>query len=86
MIEQRKIVEQIEYDYTNYLYAFNIGKYIKENKIKNMPKLNIKFIDMQVKILGSLLPDKVKNELKKLAINHAKLDIEKIKIYSKYLK
>ena len=87
MINQKKILDQIEYEYTNYVYAYKLAMFLKGKKIKeDVPEFDIDFIEMQVKILESLLTEKIKNNLKELAVAHAKIDIQTIKETFKNLK
>ncbi len=86
MINQKQVEDELKYNYINYVYTYNMIKYMKNKNIKYIPEFDINFIEGQITLLGFFLPDKIRNNLKKLALAHAKVDIEKIKEALKYLK
>lgn len=86
MINQKQVEDELKYNYINYVYTYNMIKYMKNKNIKYIPEFDINFIEGQITLLGFFLPDKIRNNLKKLTLAHAKVDIEKIKEALKYLK
>lgn len=83
MIDQDKEYEEMQNNYTNYLYALKIGTEIIKMK-KDLPKdvlflFNIDELKTSVFILGSLLEKNDKRELNKLVKAHVNRDKELLK-------
>jgi hypothetical protein len=83
MIDQDKEYEEMQNNYTNYLYALKIGTEIikmKKDLLKDVLFLfNIDELKTSVFILGSLLEKNDKRELNKLVKAHVNRDKELLK-------
>lgn len=86
MIEQKQVEDELKYNYINYVYTYNMIKYMKNKNIKNIPEFDINFMEGQITLLEFFLPDKIKYKLRKLILLYVKSEIKKINKISKYLK